>query len=41
MKLYLAGGTSLNLEPSDDFDRVENSQMATAIGLFKFAKLKF
>lgn len=41
MKLYLAGGTSLNLEPSDDFDRVDNSQIATAIGLFKFAKLKF
>ena len=41
MDLYLAGGTALHLNPGDDFKRLEDSQMATAKGLFEVAKLKF
>lgn len=41
MDLYLAGGTSLHLNPGDDFNRLEDAQMATAKGLFEIAKLKF
>lgn len=41
MDLYLAGGTSLHLNPGDDFIKLPDAQMATAKGLFKVAKMKF
>lgn len=41
MNLYLAGGTSLHLNPDDDFIKLEDAQMATAKGLFEIAKMKF
>ena len=41
MDLYLAGGTSLHLNPGDDFNKLEDAQMATAKGLFEIAKIKF
>lgn len=41
MDLYLAGGTSLHLNPDDDFIKLPDAQMATAKGLFEVAKLKF
>lgn len=41
MDLYLAGGTSLYLNPGDDFIRLPDAQMATAKGLFEVAKMKF
>lgn len=41
MDLYLAGGTSLHLNPGDAFKKLEDAQMATAKGLFEVAKLKF
>lgn len=37
MKLYIAGGTSLYLNPSDKFTRLPDAQMATAKGLFEIA----
>ena len=41
MDLYLAGGTSLNLNLDDDFIKLNDAQMATAIGLYEVAKIKF
>lgn len=41
MDLYLAGGTSLHLNPGDDFNKLEDAQMATAKGLYEIAKIKF
>lgn len=41
MDLYLAGGTSLHLNPGDDFIKLPDAQMATAKGLFEVAKMKF
>lgn len=41
MDLYLAGGTSLHLNPGDDFIKLKDAQMATAKGLFEIAKMKF
>lgn len=41
MDIYLAGGTSLHLNPSDNFIKLPDAQMATAKGLFKYGKMKF
>lgn len=41
MDLYLAGGTSLHLNPSDEFIKLPDAQMATAKGLYEIAKLQF
>lgn len=41
MDLYLAGGTSINLELGDEFKRIDDPQMATAKGLFEVAKRTF
>lgn len=41
MDLYLAGGTSLHLNPGDDFIKLPDAQFATAKGLFEIAKMKF
>ncbi len=41
MDLYVAGGTSINLELGDEFRRIDDPQMATAKGLFEVAKRTF
>ena len=41
MDLYVAGGTSINLEFDEEFIRVKDAQLATAKGLFEVAKRKF
>lgn len=41
MDLYVAGGTSINLEFDKEFKRVEDAQLATAKGLFEVAKRRF
>ena len=41
MDLYLAGGTSIHLNPGDDFIKLPDAQMATAKGLYEIAKMKF
>ena len=41
MDIYVAGGTSINLEFDEEFKRVEDAQLATAKGLFEVAKIKF
>lgn len=41
MDLYVAGGTSINLELGDEFKRIDDPQMATAKGLFEVAKRTF
>lgn len=38
MDLYVAGGTALHLNLDDEFELVEDAQMATAKGLFEVAK---
>lgn len=40
MDLYVAGGTALNLNFSDEFKVLEDAQMATAKGLFQIAKIR-
>lgn len=35
MDIYVSGGTALNLELDEKYKKVENSQMATSIGLFE------
>lgn len=40
MNLYVAGGTALNLNFSDEFKVLDDAQMATAKGLFEIAKIK-
>ena len=41
MDLYVAGGTSINLELGDEFKKIDDPQMATAKGLFEVAKRTF
>ena len=41
MDLYIAGGTSINLELGDEFKKIDDPQMATAKGLFEVAKRTF
>ena len=40
MDLFVAGGTALNLEFSDEFKVLDDAQMATAKGLFEVAKIR-
>lgn len=41
MDLYLAGGTSLHLNPGDNFIKLPDAQTATAKGLYEYAKIRF
>lgn len=40
MDLFVAGGTALNLEFSNEFKVLDDAQMATAKGLFEVAKIR-
>ena len=40
MDVYIAGGTALNMTFDDNFKILEDSQMATAKGLYKVAEFR-